>query len=46
VLESWQTGLHPIHVLHAQQRRVPRKIRLFKQVLAQWFAERPHYLLR
>ena len=37
--------LHPLHVLHAQQRRVPRKIRLFKQVLAQWFAERPHYLL-
>ncbi len=24
---------------------VPRKIRLFKQVLAQWFAERPRYLL-
>ncbi|WP_323906122.1 LysR family transcriptional regulator [Aeromonas caviae] len=45
VLTEWQTGLHPIHVLHAQQRRVPRKIRLFKQVLAQWFAERPHYLL-
>ena len=45
VLTQWQTGLHPIHVLHAQQRRVPRKIRLFKQVLAQWFAERPHYLL-
>ena len=44
VLTEWQTGLHPIHVLHAQQRRVPRKIRLFKQVLAQWFAERPHYL--
>lgn len=46
VLDSWQTGLHSIHVLHAQQRRVPCKIRLFKQVLAQWFAERPHYLLR
>ena len=46
VLEEWQTGLHPLHVLHAQQRRVPRKIRLFKQVLAQWFAERPDYLLR
>lgn len=45
VLTDWQTGLHPLHVLHAQQRRVPRKIRLFKQVLAQWFAERPHYLL-
>ena len=45
VLTEWQTGLHPIHVLHAQQRRVPSKIRLFKQVLAQWFAERPHYLL-
>lgn len=45
VLTEWQTGLHPIYVLHAQQRRVPRKIRLFKQVLAQWFAERPHYLL-
>lgn len=45
VLTEWQTCLHPIHVLHAQQRRVPRKIRLFKQVLAQWFAERPHYLL-
>ncbi|MDX7856990.1 LysR family transcriptional regulator [Aeromonas caviae] len=45
VLTEWQTGLRPIHVLHAQQRRVPRKIRLFKQVLAQWFAERPHYLL-
>jgi DNA-binding transcriptional LysR family regulator len=45
VLAEWQTGLHPLHVLHAQQRRVPRKIRLFKQVLAQWFAERPHYLL-
>ena len=45
VLTEWQTGLHPIHVLHAQQRRVPRKIRLFKQVLAQWFAERPRYLL-
>lgn len=45
VLTEWQTGLHPIHVLHAQQRRVPRKIRLFKQVLAQWFAERSHYLL-
>ncbi len=45
VLTEWQTGLHPIHVLHAQQHRVPRKIRLFKQVLAQWFAERPHYLL-
>lgn len=45
VLTEWQTGLHPIHVQHAQQRRVPRKIRLFKQVLAQWFAERPHYLL-
>ena len=45
VLTEWQTGLHPIHVLHAQQRRVPRKIRLFKQVLAQWFAERPQYLL-
>ncbi len=45
VLTEWQTGLHPIHVLHAQQRRGPRKIRLFKQVLAQWFAERPHYLL-
>lgn len=45
VLTEWQTGLHPIHVLHAQQRRMPRKIRLFKQVLAQWFAERPHYLL-
>lgn len=45
VLTEWQTGLHPIHVLHAQQRRVPRKIRLFKKVLAQWFAERPHYLL-
>ncbi len=45
VLTEWQTGLHPIHVLHTQQRRVPRKIRLFKQVLAQWFAERPHYLL-
>lgn len=45
VLTEWQTGLHPIHVLHAQQRRVPRKIRLFKQVLAQWFAERPDYLL-
>ncbi|MDX7854161.1 LysR family transcriptional regulator [Aeromonas caviae] len=45
VLTEWQLGLHPIHVLHAQQRRVPRKIRLFKQVLAQWFAERPHYLL-
>ena len=45
VLTEWQTGLHPIHVLHAQQCRVPRKIRLFKQVLAQWFAERPHYLL-
>lgn len=45
VLTEWQTGLHPIHVLHAQQRRVPRNIRLFKQVLAQWFAERPHYLL-
>lgn len=45
VLTEWQTGLHPIHVLHAQQRRVPRKIRLFKLVLAQWFAERPHYLL-
>ncbi len=45
VLTEWQTGLHRIHVLHAQQRRVPRKIRLFKQVLAQWFAERPHYLL-
>ncbi len=45
VLTEWQTGLHPIHVLHAQQRRVPRKIRLFKQVLTQWFAERPHYLL-
>ncbi|MFQ2732021.1 LysR family transcriptional regulator [Aeromonas caviae] len=45
VLTEWQTGLHPIHVLHAQQRRVPRKIRLFKQVLAQWFAERPHFLL-
>lgn len=45
VLTEWQAGLHPIHVLHAQQRRVPRKIRLFKQVLAQWFAERPHYLL-
>ncbi|MEL1216925.1 LysR family transcriptional regulator [Aeromonas caviae] len=45
VLTEWQTGLHPSHVLHAQQRRVPRKIRLFKQVLAQWFAERPHYLL-
>lgn len=45
VLTEWQTGLHSIHVLHAQQRRVPRKIRLFKQVLAQWFAERPHYLL-
>jgi len=35
VLTDWQTGLHPLHVLHAQQRRVPRKIRLFKQVLAQ-----------
>lgn len=45
VLTDWQTALHPLHVLHAQQRRVPRKIRLFKQVLAQWFAERPHYLL-
>ncbi|HDO1322057.1 LysR family transcriptional regulator [Aeromonas veronii] len=45
VLDEWQSGLHQLHVLHAQQRRVPRKIRLFKQVLAQWFAERPHYLL-
>ncbi|MBV7438114.1 MULTISPECIES: LysR family transcriptional regulator [Aeromonas] len=45
VLGEWQTGLHPLHVLHAQQRRVPRKIRLFKQVLAEWFAERPHYLI-
>ncbi|MCJ2368502.1 LysR family transcriptional regulator [Aeromonas dhakensis] len=45
VLDGWHSGLHPLHILHAQQRRVPRKIRLFKQVLAQWFAERPHYLL-
>jgi DNA-binding transcriptional LysR family regulator len=45
VLDDWQSGLHQLHVLHAQQRRVPRKIRLFKQVLAQWFAERPNYLL-
>ena len=45
VLDEWQSGLHQLHVLHAQQRRVPRKIRLFKQVLAQWFAERPNYLL-
>ncbi|MFM4732431.1 LysR family transcriptional regulator [Aeromonas salmonicida] len=45
VLDGWQSGLHQLHVLHAQQRRVPRKIRLFKQVLAQWFAERPRYLL-
>ena len=45
VLDGWHSGLHPLHILHAQQRRVPRKIRLFKQVLAQWFVERPHYLL-
>ncbi|MCV5513653.1 LysR substrate-binding domain-containing protein, partial [Escherichia coli] len=32
VLDEWQSGLHQLHVLHAQQRRVPRKIRLFKQV--------------
>ncbi|MGY3944077.1 LysR family transcriptional regulator [Aeromonas tecta] len=45
LLGEWQTSLHPLNVLHAQQRRVPRKIRLFKQVLAEWFAERPHYLI-
>lgn len=45
VLDDWQSGLHQLHVLHAQQRRVPRKIRLFKQVQAQWFADHPRYLL-
>lgn len=45
LLPEWQSALHPVHIVHAQQRRVPRKIKLFKQLLQAWFYERPHYLV-
>ncbi|MGY3865834.1 LysR family transcriptional regulator [Aeromonas bivalvium] len=45
LLPAWQGSLHPLHIVHAQQRRVPRKIKLFKQLLQAWFREHPHYLM-
>lgn len=45
VLPDCVIPMHPLYIIHAAQRRVPRKIQLFKQLLAEWFTQNPEFLL-
>ena len=44
VLEAYQTNAHDLYILHASHQHLPHKLRLFKELLFDWFQEHPHYL--
>ncbi|MGB1239531.1 MAG: LysR family transcriptional regulator [Pseudomonadales bacterium] len=44
VFEDVQASAHEMFIVHLAQRPLPAKIAIFKQLLMQWFEQRPQYL--
>ncbi len=44
VLADYETNTHDIYILHASHTYLPKKLRVFKEVLCAWFAENERYL--
>jgi DNA-binding transcriptional LysR family regulator len=43
ILPNYQLFVHQIAVVHAQQRQLPKKLSVFKQLIIDWFAENSEY---
>jgi DNA-binding transcriptional LysR family regulator len=43
VLPNYQLFVHEIAVVHAQQRQLPKKLSVFKQLIVDWFTENSEY---
>lgn len=44
VLADFNVPVHELHIVHAAQRLIPKKMRIFKSLLSQWFEDHPQYL--
>ncbi|NRA20354.1 MAG: LysR family transcriptional regulator [Oceanospirillaceae bacterium] len=44
VLPEYHFYFHQMAVIHAAQRVLPKKLRIFKALLVEWFVEHPEYL--
>lgn len=43
VLEDYNLCVHEMAVIHAAQRQLPKKIRIFKDLLIEWFENHPEF---
>ena len=45
LLSDYQVPVHELNIVHAGQRILPKKMRIFKTLVSQWFMDHPQYLL-
>lgn len=43
VLRDWTTSTHSLHIVHAKHTRLPKKLRVLKQMLIDWREQNPQY---
>ena len=46
LLEKYQIATHPLYIVHAKRNPLPRKVKVFKQLIWQWSQKYNHYFVK